>query len=206
MGDAKQVRWYSSHVMKARMQPRVLQRFLRASDGVTAVEFAFVAPVLIILLMGIIEFSLMMVAYNVMESATTVSARLGATGFTTSGISRQQTIINQINERAGAFIDVNNITITTKYYSQYDQINDPEPYTDTNHNGTRDSGEAYTDVNGNGQYDTDMGHAGLGGAGDIVVYTATYPWHIVTPIMSSFVGTGGVFTITTHAVTKNEPF
>jgi len=192
--------------MRDPVRRRLLARFTRAEEGVTAIEFAMVAPVLIILLMGIIEFSLMMTAYNVMESATTVSARLGATGFTTSGISRQQTILNSINERAGTFVNVDNITITSKYYSQYNQIGDPEPFTDTNGNGVRNSGEPFTDVNGNGQYDSDMGLAGLGNAGDIVVYTATYPWRIVTPLMGTLIGTNGVYNITTHAVTKNEPF
>ncbi len=192
--------------MKKPVRTGSVKYFARAEDGVTAIEFAMVAPVLIILLMGIIEFSLMMTAYNVMESATTVSARLGATGFTTSGISRQQTILNSISDRAGAFVNVDNITITTKYYSQFNQIGDPEPFTDTNGNGVRNNGEPYTDVNGNGQYDSDMGIAGLGNAGDIVVYTANYPWRIVTPLMGTFIGTNGVYTITTHAVTKNEPF
>lgn len=181
-------------------------RFIRAEQGVTAIEFAALAPVLVLIMMGIIEFSLMMTAYGVMESATTVSARLGSTGFTAGGISREQTILNSITNRAGSFIDTSQLTISSKFYSDFNQINDPEPFTDTNHNGSRDSGEPYTDVNGNGQWDADMGTAGYGGAGAIVVYTVNYPWHIVTPIMSDLVGTGGVFNITTHAVTKNEPF
>jgi Flp pilus assembly protein TadG len=182
------------------------RQFLRAHDGVTAVEFAVIAPVIVLLLMGIVEFALIMLTYNVMESATSVSARLGATGFTASGTSRAQTILAAINNRAGALINTSQLAVTAKYYTLYDQINDPEPYTDSNHNSTHDSGEPYTDVNGNGSWDADMGTAGYGGAGDIVVYTVTYPWQIVTPLMSGLIGTNGTFTITTHAVTKNEPF
>lgn len=70
----------------------------------------------------------------------------------------------------------------------------------------RDAGEAYTDVNGNGQWDADMASAGVGNAGDIVVYAVRYPWTVVTPIISDIVGNNGVVNITTHAVTKNEPF
>ena len=180
--------------------------FWRAEGGVTAVEFAFVAPALLLLLMGIVEFSLIMLTYGVMESATTVSARLGSTGFTTSGISREQTILNAIDARAGTLIDTSKLTITSKFYGAFDQINDPEPFIDSNHNGQYDAGEAYTDVNGNGKWDSDMGTAGYGQGGDIVVYTVSYPWAIQTPIMSELIGTNGIFTITTHAVTKNEPF
>lgn len=185
---------------------RFLRQFARAHQGVTAVEFALLAPVLLLLMMGIVEFSLIMLAYNVIESATTVSARLGATGFTTSGISREQTILNSITARAGTFITPSKLVITSKFYSQFSNISDPEPYTDTNHNGMYNAGEPYTDVNGNGKWDDDMGKAGYGQAGDIVVYTVSYPWKILTPMVGSFIGHNGVFTITTHAVTKNEPF
>lgn len=184
----------------------VLQRFARAQQGVTAVEFALVAPVLLLLVMGIVEFALVMLAYNVMESATNMSARLGATGFTASGISRQQTILDAVRARAGSFIDPDRVEVHSRFYSQYDQINEPEPFTDSNHNGLRDSGEPYTDVNGNGQWDADMAVAGYGNAGDVVVYTVQYPWAIATPIISHLVGTDGVYMITTHAVVKNEPF
>lgn len=181
-------------------------RFLAAQEGVSAIEFAVVAPALCLLIMSIIEFSLVMTVYNVMESATTVSSRLGATGFTSTGTSRQQTILNSIISRAGSLIDPDALQVSTQFYRQFDQIHDPEPYIDANGNGQYDPGESFTDVNGNGQWDADMAQAGLGSAGDVVVYTVTYPWHITTPIVSAIIGHDGIFTITTHAVTKNEPF
>lgn len=181
-------------------------RFLRASEGVTAVEFAFVAPVLILFMLGIIETALIMLAYNVMEGATNLSSRTGATGFVVAGQSREATIRAALDARAGSLLDTSQMTVTAKFYNQYDQINDPEPYVDTNDNGVRDAGEAYTDVNGNGQWDVDMGQAGYGGAGAIVVYTVSYPWNVITPIMRELIGTNGILTLTTHAVAKNEPF
>lgn len=186
--------------------PGVLKKFCRAQAGATAIEFAVVAPVMCILVMGIIEFSLIMMVYNVMEGATATSARTGKTDYVDASGNRQQTILDQITARAGSLIDGTKLTVTTKYYKQYDQINDPEPYVDTNHNGQYDPGEPFTDINGNGVWDADMGQSGFGSAGDIVVYTVSYPWAISTPIVSSFIGTGGIFTITTHAVVKNEPY
>lgn len=185
---------------------QTFQIFIRASSGVTAVEFAVIAPVLMLLIFGIIEFSLIMTVYNAMEGATSISSRLGKTGFTAAGLTRAQTIINTITDRAGAVIDANQITITSKFYKQYDQINDPEPYADANANGSYDTGEGYSDINGNGQWDADMGASGYGSAGDVVVYNVSYPWPIATPIMRELIGTGGYYTITTHAVVKNEPY
>lgn len=181
-------------------------RLLRHEGGVTALEFAVVAPVFMLLLMGIVEFALIMVVYNVMEGATAVSSRLGKTGYTAAGVTREQTIMSAITTRAGSLIDPLSLTVTSKFYKQYDQINDPEPYSDANANGSYDAGETYTDINGNGQWDPDMGASGYGSAGDIVVYQVSYPWAISTPVISSLVGAGGIYTITTHAVVKNEPY
>ncbi|MFO1242466.1 MAG: TadE/TadG family type IV pilus assembly protein [Rickettsiales bacterium] len=181
-------------------------RFYRSEEGVTAIEFAFIAPVLLLFMFGTIEFSLVMFVQSVMEGATTLSSRLGKTGYTESGQSREDTIINALKARAGVFFDPSLITITSKFYGQFDQIGDSEPYTDTNHNGRYDTGETYSDVNGNGHWDADMGQQGYGDANDIVVYTVTYPWRINTPLISKFISNNGNVTLRAVAVVKNEPY
>lgn len=190
------------------MKPlRAIRCIRREEDGVTAIEFAMVAPVLMLLVFGIIEFALIMVVYNTMEGATAISSRMGKTGFISAGLTRQQTILNSITSRAGSLVDPTKLTVTSKFYKQYNQINDPEPFIDTNGNGMYNVGESYTDVNGNAQWDADMAASGYGSAGDVVVYSVSYPWALTTPIISNIIGgSNGIFTITTHAVVKNEPY
>lgn len=172
----------------------------------TAVEFAFIAPVLLILLFAIIEFSLVMLTNNLMESATSISSRLGKTGFAQSGQSREETILQSVRTRVGSLIDPAYLNVTTKVYSTFSQIGVPEPWTDKNGNGIPETGE-YDDINGNGTYDTDIGRAGYGGAGDIVVYTVTYPWSIQTPLIRELIGDKeGNIMLSTKAVVKNEPY
>ncbi len=179
---------------------------LRAQGGATAVEFAFIAPVLILLLFAIIEFSLIMLVNNLMESATANSSRLGKTGFSANSKTREETILDSVSTRVGSLINPAQLVLTTKVYAQFDQIGDAEPWNDTNSNNMPDAGE-YDDINGNGTYDTDMARAGYGNAEDVVVYTITYPWSIQTPIMRELIGdTNGNFPITTTAVVKNEPY
>jgi Flp pilus assembly protein TadG len=185
---------------------RTLRRFQKAQSGVTAVEFAVIAPVTMLLLCGIVEFAVIMMVYNVMEGATAVSSRLGKTGYTEAGLTRQKTILDAITNRAGTLLDPLKLTVTSKFYKQYDQINDPEPFIDANGNGSYNAGETYTDINGNGQWDADMGASGYGSAGDVVVYSVSYPWSVTTPVISGLIATNGIFTITTHAVVKNEPY
>ncbi len=169
----------------------------------TAVEFALITPVFMLLLFGIIEFSLIMYVTSVMEGAVSYSSRYGKTGYTAAGSSRQAQIIAAITQRTAGLLDASKITIVSKVYPSFDSISKEEPYIDSNHNGTRDTGETYTDVNGNGQWDS-SGVAGLGNANDIVVYTVYYPWTINTPIIGRFFN--NTIYISSRTVVKNEPY
>ncbi len=181
-------------------------RFARAEEGITALEFAYVAPVLLLMVFAIFEFSFIMLVSNMMESATHISSRLGRTGYVNPDSTREETIIASIKQRAGSLINTELLSIETKVYSGIDKIGDAEPWNDINNNGIVDPGE-FDDINGNGVRDTDMARAGYGDANDIVVYTVSYPWDIRTPFMREFVGDdNGKFTIRAKAVVKNEPY
>ncbi len=196
------------------------QRCWHDREGGALIEFAFLAPILLLMVFGTVEMALVMYVQSVMEGATTISARLGKTGYSESGISREQTIRNMRYEHANDFIDPSYFGVEAKTYGQFDQIGDQEPFMDSNGNsvydggeaytdsngngaydtgepyadadgnGSRNAGETYSDVNGNGQWDADMGQAGYGDANDIVVYTVTYPWRISTPLIARLVGDG----------------
>lgn len=181
------------------------RQLARRQDGVTAVEFAMIAPVFILFVMGIIEFSLIMFVSMVMESATDDTARLGKTGFVAGGTTRQAEIIADVNNRTAGLLDPAQIAVTTQVYANFDNVGQPEPCISPPTppcGGT--PGVNFTDVNGNGQWDADMGAAGLGNPGDIVVYTVTYPWPIVTPVMRAFLG--NTYRITARSVVRNEPY
>lgn len=193
---------------------RSLKQFRNNNDGVTALEFAFVAPVLALFMMGVIEAAMMMFVQNILESATFNASRLGKTGFTTEGATREETIRTMIDARASGLLDAALIDIDSKAYGGgFGDINQPEPYTDSNGNGSRESTEPYIDSNGNGQWDADIGAAGLGNAGDVVVYTVQYPWTLLTPLAGAFFGNDAldpdeepVIVLTARAVVRNEPF
>lgn len=174
------------------------------NEGIAALEFALIAPTFILIIMGVIEFSLIMFTQATIESATSNTARMGKTGYTAPGVTRQQMLIDNVAERTAGLLDPANISVTMTTYSSFDNVNDPEPYLDDNGNGFFDPGETYTDINGNGQWDQDMGAAGAGAANEIVVYTVSYPWPITTPIVSAIIG--DTFPINGRMVVKNEPW
>ena len=177
----------------------LVRRYLGCQDGATAVEFGFIAPVLFLLVMGIVEAGLIMSAQNTLESATYLASRTGRTGFADTGKTQEETIMDTLKERASLFLNtdyvsIDALSVSTRTYAGFDDINEPEPFVDANANGVRDDGENFTDINGNGVWDEDRGGSGYGSAGEIVIYTVTYPWPLFTPLVSQFIGTDGIFT------------
>jgi Flp pilus assembly protein TadG len=180
----------------------------RAADesGATAIEFAMIAPVLLAALFGIVEFGLALAADIVLKNATQDAARMGRTGFVSAGSTQDETVRTIVRDRAGAFMDADRLTIESLAYSGFDTLRKPEPFVDANGNGVRDDGENFTDVNGNGKWDADQGTLGYGGTSEVVVYTVTYPWQFLTPLIGDLVGTDGTLTLKATAVVQNEPY
>jgi Flp pilus assembly pilin Flp len=178
---------------------------IRNEAGVTAVEFALIAPVFMLIVAGIIEISLIMFTATVMESATNITSRVGKTGYIAVGKTRQQQIIDTVNAKTAGFLNPAKITVTSEVYSDFDDVGQPEPcISPPSAPCSGVAGINFMDINGNGSWDADMAAAGLGNAGDVVVYKISYPWSVTTPIISSIIGK--LYTITARSVIRNEPF
>lgn len=188
-----------------RVPGRYLQR-RRGERGATALEFAMIAPFYFLLLIGIIETSMVMFAQHVLENASATASRTGKTGYVSPTKTQQQTIMAAVDRMAGFLMDKNKIAVSSLAYKSFSGIGTGEQFVDANMNNHWDPGENYTDSNGNGQYDSDIGTTGYGTAGDIVVYTITYPWPIMTPAMKHFLGEDGILNLRSRIVVKNEPF
>ena len=172
--------------------------------GATAIEFALILPPLVFLILGSIEFSLYLFVQSALEGATFAASRLGKTGYVANEMTREETIRASLDDRIGFFLNPDKIAITSKSYDDFSSVGKPEPFIDANHNGVRDSNENYTDANGNGVYDEDMGVSGAGDAGEVVVYTVTYPWQIMTPFIQDYLGKTS--DISSKFIVKNEPY
>ena len=172
--------------------------------GQAIVEFAFIAPVLLGLLCGVFEFSGILFAQTLLEGGARQASRYGITGASTAGISREDMILQIIDENAHGVIDTNEIDMETLVYQSFADVGQPEPFTDANSNGVFDEGEEFEDINGNSQWDEDMGQAGLGGPGDIVVYRLHYDWTIMIPLFRPFFG--DAIGLDANVAVRNEPF
>jgi Flp pilus assembly protein TadG len=183
---------------------RSLGRLARDCAGGAAVEFAFVAPLLLLFMLGIIEVAMILFATSLLEASVREAARYGITGYTYAGVSRESVIRSIVANDTVGLIDVSKLTVSSLTYKTFTDIGQPEPFTDKNHNGKWDPGEAYTDINGNGQWDADMGASGAGGPGDVVLYTVSYQWPLITGYLSDIMGLH--IPLSASYAVRNEPW
>lgn len=177
---------------------RVQHTLLPASDGLAAVEFAFIAPVFLLLMLGVFDMGQMLYAKSVLDGAVQSAARLSAleTGDTDDADAMVKDSVNPI---------IPGVTLETSRVSYFDfaDIERPEKWDDDDGDGTCNNSESYTDENGNGRWDLDIGVDGNGGANDVVIYTvnATYTPLFKVPFLNL-----ADRTLTSTAVRKNQPF
>jgi Flp pilus assembly pilin Flp len=181
----------------------VVRRLFKHEGGATAIEFAFIALGLIYFIIGIIEFAMTMTVGNSLEAATNLSSRLGKTGYVDDGATQKETIIAEVERRVGPMIDMSKLKITHKEYNDFKSLTSPDILVDLDADGDYDSPGEWTDVDGDGFKD---GGNGIGTSGNIVIYTISYPWKLMTPLIGQFVGTDGIINLTAYSVVKNEPY
>lgn len=186
---------------------RQARRLIPCTRATAVLELAFAAPVLFVAIAGVVEVSMVMFTITLMEGGLREASRFGITGNIPAGVTREQRILSLIEENTIGLVDAANSEVTYKIYPSFGDVGKPEPFTDSNPvNGSYDPGEAFVDVNGNGQWDSDMGLAGLGGPGDVVLYTVTADWRLLTPLVAPLMGNDGVMRLKASVAVRNEPF
>jgi hypothetical protein len=174
--------------------------------GSTALEFALVAPLLILLCIATVEFGYVLTVQNLMDLAARKASRTGITGTTPSnGQTREEMLRALVVDTGLGLIDPARLTIGITAYERFDSIGQPEPCMDLNGNRVCDPTEPFTDVNGNGRWGTDQGKASAGTGGQVVIYTLTYTNVPLTGMVAALVSQSPL-TYSTRVVVRNEPF
>jgi len=200
---ARRMRLARTVLVRALAAARV---FARANGGGSAIEFAFVAMLLMLLLGGILEVAVILFVQAAMEGGIRDASRFGITGYTPTAVSREQQIVDIVNSRLIGLYTITASDVRTRVYSSFGDIGQPEPFVDGNGNGAYDAGESFTDINGNGHWDADMAASGAGGAGQVVVYEVDVDWRPLTPVLLPFLGADGTIHLSAATAVRNEPF
>jgi Flp pilus assembly protein TadG len=171
--------------------------------GATIVEFAIVMPVLLMLLLGTMDFGLNVYIRAVLEGAM---QRAGRNSSLESAQAGQTAIDTFVSDRIKAILPNATITFARSNYGTYSNVGKPEDFTDTNGNGVRDTGECFQDINANGLWDADSSKSGLGSANDVVKYTATVSYPSLIPGAESVFHISPTTTIKATTMLRNQPF
>lgn len=149
--------------------------------GVTAIEFALVAPAFIILLIGITEISLVMLAEHLLENAAYNASRKAKTGYIAEGKTQTETVMDVLLTRLSGLsplLDPAKVSVTWTSYGSLSDIGQPE-----------------------------QGIASMGTTSEVVVYTIAYPWKLFTPLVGQMIGNeDNVITLSSRIVVRNEPY
>jgi Flp pilus assembly protein TadG len=169
------------------------------SEGETIIEFAIVLPIFLMFLMGTMEYGMVMYAQSVLDGGLSAAAREGATGYTGSGgQSQYQYVFGVLSSRIQGLLDPNQVQLNVVSQSTLNVTGIPAPCM----NNPPPPPPTIPKCSQN-----------LGAGGDVSVYTASYPWPVITPFLQAVLGQGiygvptpGTFWLSASAVVKNEPY
>ena len=185
----------------------MLSRFLKNERGAAMVEFAFVAPVAITLVMAGLDLGYQQYLRAVIGGSVEAVARKASVG---SGMTSAQ-IDTSIKTKIAAVSPSNApddaITITKKSYYNFSRVGKPERLTtDQGTIGTYDQAtDCYEDANENNRYDAAGGASGIGGADDIVFYQVDVQFPRLLPV-AGLLGLPTQQTASVKSIIRNQPF
>ncbi|MEL6529941.1 MAG: TadE/TadG family type IV pilus assembly protein [Pseudomonadota bacterium] len=181
----------------------IINRLRRDERGATLTEFGLVAPILILMLMGIFD-----MAHSQYTSAQINGAmqKAGRDLTLESAGSQQSTIDQRVIDQVKTVVP-NNATVTLEKLSHFDfsDVGEAEDFTDNNGDMICNNGEPFEDSNANGQWDANKGSTGIGGARDAVLYKATVEWPRLFPV-AGLIGMSKNMKLTSSTVLRNQPY
>ena len=185
---------------------RFLRVFARNQKGAAAVEFAIVAPVMGLVLLGAFDVGHTLYMRSVLQGILQKAAR-DATLESGLNVDTQGVLDNKVTVQVKALANNATIAFSRKYYRSFTNAAAAkfEPYTDTNGNGTCNAGEPYQDNNNNSVWDATGGNSGAGGAKDAVLYTVTVTYPRMFPLYK-MIGGSNTTVLTASTVLRNQPY
>ena len=178
----------------------------RDEAGATVVEFAIVAPVLGLVLLGAFDVAHTLYTRAVLQGIVQKTARDGALEAGASATA-QTALDDKVKAQAKAMANNAEVTVSRRFYRTFTEAAAAraETWTDTNSNGTCDGSEPFEDANRNNVWDADGGDAGQGGAKDATLYTVTVSYPRMFPFYN-IAGGSRTTKITASTVLRNQPY
>lgn len=185
------------------MQRQFSKNLRDDQDGAALTEFAIVAPVLILMIMGIFDMAHSQYTSAMMNGAM---QKAGRDLTLQSGITSQGTIDAAVEKQIKSVVPNSaTIELVKLSHTDFEDIGEEEEYTDENTDGICNNNEPFIDENNNGQWDADRGETGIGGAKDAVLYTVNVSYDRLFP-MAGLAGLSEQVQLSASTVLRNQPF
>ncbi|WP_208995333.1 TadE/TadG family type IV pilus assembly protein [Roseibium hamelinense] len=168
-----------------------MRKFRRSRDGVTAIEFALIAPVFFVLVLGTMEIGISFLVHRMADNAVLEASRKIKTGQALrDGFNETQFKAEICSSMPDFMCDVDRIVLEVsefEFFSELDSIDDM----------LDDDGEIREDYNFQ-----------VGSAGSIILVRTIYRWPMVTSILGLSAADGGNYEryLYSTQVFRNEPF
>jgi Flp pilus assembly pilin Flp len=188
-------------------RPTLLARRLaRDTHGATLLEFAFVAPVLCLLIVGAFDTAHLLYTRAVLQGIVQKVAR-DATLETGTDAQVSAALDARVKAQVSLLVPNAQPIFKRRFYRTFSlaAAAKAESFTDTNKNGTCDAGEPYVDANNNTVWDADGGDQGQGGAKDRTLYTVTLPYTHLFPLWRFIAGSSTTSLVAT-TILQNQPY
>jgi Flp pilus assembly protein TadG len=148
-----------------RRPARAVARFCLSRGGTTAVEFAFIAPPFLALLIAILQMASFLFAQQILQTAVVAAGRLILTGQVQSAtLTQSQFKTNDVCPLLPALFTCSNLYVNVQTYADFGGASTTIPSLTISANGTVSSTGAYS----------------IGGPGEVMVLQLVYPWKIIT--------------------------
>lgn len=183
----------------------------RDARGVTIIEFAIVAPVLILMLIGGFDLAHQSYIRAVMQGALNDAARRAAVEdpqFAAQGATLEERVEAVVKRQLEPIAPEAEIAVAQRNFFEFTDIGNPEKLmTDVNGNGQYDEtdGDCFADLDEDGEYDTDTGRDGIGGANDVVFYEATLTMPRLVPL-DGFLAIAPNYSLQAETAIRNQPY
>ena len=178
-------------------------------QGVTAIEFAFVAPVLFTAIIGGLDLGYQAYARSVLQGALNDIARTGSLEgpqLNCTGSTTEAQVACAVKRRSKTVARSATYNFAIKSYYEFSGVGRGEKLiTDYNNNGHYDAGDCFQDMNDNQQFDALAGRGGVGGADDVVFYDVTLKMPRLLP-MASLIGWSSKYEIRATTAVRNQPY
>ena len=184
----------------------LLLRLGVSEKGVTAVEFAFVAPPFLALIMGACDVGHTLYMQAVLSGVTQKAARDSslASGTETAKQAQIEAHIRDEIHTLNRSIPDSDIVISRDAYQNFTKAQAAQPE-DVSGDGVCSPGENWVDRNFNNVYDKKGGSSGQGGAKDVVVFSVSVSYPRLFPV-TKLIGMPGTVSLNSTAVLANQPY